>query len=63
MAELYEEFVPLFEAADFNVCGDETWDLGKGRSKDACRPASASGGCTWISSARFAASAAATASA
>ncbi len=31
--ELYEEFVPLFEAEDFNVCGDETFDLGKGRSK------------------------------
>ncbi|MHC4982793.1 MAG: glycoside hydrolase family 20 zincin-like fold domain-containing protein [Planctomycetota bacterium] len=33
MAELYEEFMPLFEAEDFNVCGDETWELGKGRSK------------------------------
>jgi histone H3/H4 len=31
--ELYEEFVPLFEAADFNVCCDETWELGKGRSR------------------------------
>ncbi len=31
--ELYEEFVPLFEAVDFNVCGDEPWELGKGRSK------------------------------
>jgi hypothetical protein len=33
IAELYEEFVPLFEAADFNVCCDETWELGKGRSR------------------------------
>ena len=33
MEELYEEFVPLFEAADFNVCCDETWELGKGRSR------------------------------
>ena len=33
MAELYEEFMPLFEAEDFNVCCDETWELGKGRSK------------------------------
>jgi hypothetical protein len=33
VAQLYEEFVPLFEAVDFNVCGDEPWDLGKGRSK------------------------------
>ena len=33
VSELYEEFVPLFEAEDFNVCGDEPWELGKGRSK------------------------------
>ena len=31
--DLYREFVPLFEAEDFNVCCDETWELGKGRSK------------------------------
>lgn len=31
--ELFDEFVPLFDAADFNVCCDETWELGKGRSK------------------------------
>jgi hypothetical protein len=31
--ELYEEFVPLHEAVDFNACCDETWELGKGRSK------------------------------
>ena len=31
--DMYEEFVPLFEADDFNICGDETWELGKGRSK------------------------------
>ncbi len=31
--ELYEEFMPLFEAEDFNVCCDETWELGRGRSK------------------------------
>jgi len=34
VADLYEEFLPLFEARDFNVCCDETWELGKGRSKD-----------------------------
>ena len=33
ITELYSEFVPLFEAEDFNVCCDETWELGKGRSK------------------------------
>lgn len=31
--DLYKEFVPLFEAEDFNVCCDETWELGEGRSK------------------------------
>lgn len=35
--ELFEEFLPLFEAADFNACCDETWDLGRGRSREACR--------------------------
>ncbi|MGA1979986.1 MAG: glycoside hydrolase family 20 zincin-like fold domain-containing protein [Sedimentisphaerales bacterium] len=33
ISELYSEFVPLFEAEDFNVCCDENWELGKGRSK------------------------------
>jgi hypothetical protein len=37
VAELYEEFVPLFEAGDFNVCGDEPWELGKGRSAPAAK--------------------------
>jgi len=35
--ELYEEFVPLFEAEDFHVCGDEAYDLGKGRSRARAR--------------------------
>jgi hypothetical protein len=30
---LYEEFVPLFEAVDFNTCCDEPFELGKGRTK------------------------------
>lgn len=30
--DLYAEFVPLFDAVDFNVCGDEPWELGRGRS-------------------------------
>lgn len=34
MADLYSEFLPLFDAVDFNVCCDETWELGKGRSAD-----------------------------
>jgi hypothetical protein len=33
VSELYSEFIPLFEVKDFNVCCDETWELGKGRSK------------------------------
>jgi hypothetical protein len=33
VSELYKEFVPLFEAEDFNACCDETWELGKGKSK------------------------------
>ena len=33
VGELYEEIIPLFDAPDFNVCGDEPWELGKGRSQ------------------------------
>jgi len=33
ISELYSEFIPLFEAEDFNVCCDETWELGEGKSK------------------------------
>ncbi|MFA6134783.1 MAG: glycoside hydrolase family 20 zincin-like fold domain-containing protein [Phycisphaerae bacterium] len=33
VGEWYEEFVPLFEAVDFNVCCDETSPLDVGRSK------------------------------
>jgi hypothetical protein len=33
--EMYEEFIPLFKAEDFNICGDEPWELGQGRSKSA----------------------------
>ena len=32
LADLYEEFVPVFDAVDFNICGDEPWELGRGRS-------------------------------
>ncbi|MFA5554671.1 MAG: family 20 glycosylhydrolase [Phycisphaerae bacterium] len=31
--KLYSEFVPIFEAEDFNACCDETWELGKGKSR------------------------------
>ena len=33
VAQMYNEFLPLFEAEDFNACCDETWELGQGRSK------------------------------
>jgi hypothetical protein len=33
--ELYDEFLPLFEADQANACGDEPWELGKGDSKAA----------------------------
>lgn len=33
LGDMYDEFLPLFDSEDFNVCGDEPWELGKGRSK------------------------------
>ena len=31
---LLQEFMPLFSSRQFNLCADETFDLGKGRSKE-----------------------------
>ena len=31
--KLYSEIMPVFDSEDFNVCCDETPELGKGRSK------------------------------
>ncbi|NOU35276.1 MAG: family 20 glycosylhydrolase [Kiritimatiellaceae bacterium] len=31
--ELYDEFLPLFNASGFNACCDEPWELGQGASK------------------------------
>lgn len=31
--KMLEEFIPLFTSKQFNICADETFDLGKGRSK------------------------------
>ena len=31
--EMLEEFIPLFTSNKFNICCDETFDLGKGKSK------------------------------
>jgi hypothetical protein len=33
---LYDELLPNFSSPFFNIGGDETWDLGKGRSKKLC---------------------------
>ncbi len=30
---MLDEFIPLFTSKQFNLCGDETFDLGKGKSK------------------------------
>jgi hexosaminidase len=34
--ELYDEFLPHFTSRLFNVGCDETWDLGRGQSKEIC---------------------------
>jgi len=34
---LYAEFLPLFSSTRFNVCCDETWDLGLGQSYELCK--------------------------
>jgi hypothetical protein len=36
LAELFDEFLPNFTSTKFNVGCDETFDLGQGRSKEAC---------------------------
>ena len=36
LRELYDELLPHFTSQFFNVGCDETWDLGRGRSKAAC---------------------------
>jgi len=35
--ELYDELLPNFSSPLFNVGCDETWDLGRGQSKELCR--------------------------
>jgi len=36
LRSLYDEALPNFSSAFFNVGGDETWDLGRGQSKALC---------------------------
>ena len=33
VSDILGELAPLFESGDFNICGDEPWELGQGRSK------------------------------
>jgi len=33
VSDILGELAPLFGAGDFNICGDEPWELGRGRSK------------------------------
>ena len=33
VSDILGELAPLFAAGDFNICGDEPWELGQGRSK------------------------------
>ncbi len=36
IADLYDELLPCFRSARLNVGGDETWELGQGRSRERC---------------------------
>ncbi len=33
LKDMYDEYLPNFSSQQFNICCDESWDLGKGRSK------------------------------
>lgn len=37
LATLYDEYLPLFDSAQFNIGGDEPWELGQGASKQKCK--------------------------
>lgn len=34
LSDMYDEFLPLFNSDQFNICGDEAYEVGKGRSKE-----------------------------
>lgn len=36
LKSLYDEYLPLFSSDQFNIGGDEPWELGEGRSKSQC---------------------------
>ncbi len=37
LSEMYADFLPNFSSPTFNICCDESWDLGQGRSADAAK--------------------------
>ncbi|MCB1693770.1 MAG: family 20 glycosylhydrolase [Pseudomonadales bacterium] len=36
LRDLYDEYLPLFTSSEFNIGGDEPWELGKGASRARC---------------------------
>lgn len=34
LKDMYDEFLPNFSSDTFNICCDESWDLGKGRTRE-----------------------------
>ena len=36
MGKLYREYLPNFSSKNFNIGGDEPWELGQGRSRELC---------------------------
>lgn len=36
VCSILNEYIPLFKSERFNICADETFDLGKGKSKELC---------------------------
>lgn len=37
LESLFDEFLPCFSSSRFNICCDETWDLGLGQTYELCR--------------------------
>jgi hypothetical protein len=37
LESLFEEFLPCFSSSRFNICCDETWDLGYGQTYELCK--------------------------
>lgn len=43
LSELYDEYLPLFTSRQFNVGGDEPWELGRGASRKRCEKVGSTG--------------------